>query len=48
VVLIATGRRPYTDGLGLDIVGVEMDRGRVKIDGHGRTNVPGIWVPSAM
>jgi dihydrolipoamide dehydrogenase len=44
VVLIATGRRPYTDGLGLDIVGVEMDRGRVKNDGHGRTNVPGVWV----
>jgi len=44
IVLIATGRRPYTDGLGLDIVGVEMDRGRVKNDGHGRTNVPGIWV----
>jgi len=44
VVLIATGRRPFTDGLGLDIVGVEMDRGRVKNDGHGRTNVRGIWV----
>lgn len=43
IVLIATGRRPYTDGLGLDIVGVEMDRGKVKTDGQYRTNVPGIY-----
>jgi dihydrolipoamide dehydrogenase len=44
VVLVATGRRPYTDGLGLKEAGVEMDeRGRVKTDGHLRTNVPGIW-----
>lgn len=44
VVLIATGRRAYTDGLGLKEAGVEMDeRGRVKTDGHLKTNVPGIW-----
>jgi len=43
-VLIATGRRPYTDGLGLKEAGVETDeRGRVKTDGHLQTNVPGIW-----
>ena len=42
VVLIATGRRPYTDGLGLDEAGVELDeRGRVKTDGHFKTNVAG-------
>jgi dihydrolipoamide dehydrogenase len=35
VVLVAIGRRPYTDGLGLKEAGVELDeRGRVKIDGH--------------
>jgi hypothetical protein len=34
IVLLAIGRRPYTDGLGLE-AGVELDeRGRVKIDGH--------------
>jgi dihydrolipoamide dehydrogenase len=44
VVLIATGRKPYTDGLGLDAVGVALDnRGRVEIDGSYRTNVAGIY-----
>ncbi|MFS4438303.1 dihydrolipoyl dehydrogenase [Paracoccaceae bacterium GXU_MW_L88] len=43
-VLVATGRRPFTDNLGLDKLGVEMtDRGQVKSDG-GKTNVDGIWV----
>ncbi len=44
VVLVAIGRRPYTEGLGLEAVGVELDeRRRVKTDHHFRTNVPGIW-----
>lgn len=44
VVLIATGRRPYTDGLGLAEAGVALDsRGRVEVDGHFQTNVPGIY-----
>ena len=44
VVLVATGRRPYTQGLGLDAVGVATtERGQVKTDGHWRTNVDGIW-----
>jgi dihydrolipoamide dehydrogenase len=43
VVLVATGRRPYTKGLGLEAAGVEMERGMVKTDAHWRTNVPGIW-----
>ncbi|MEO0762814.1 MAG: dihydrolipoyl dehydrogenase, partial [Pseudomonadota bacterium] len=44
VVLVATGRRPYTAGLGLEAVGVEMtERGQVKTDAHLRTNVDGIW-----
>jgi dihydrolipoamide dehydrogenase len=43
VVLVAIGRRPNTDGLGLEAVGVAMDRGRVTIDDHFATNVPGIY-----
>jgi len=43
VVLVAIGRRPYTDGLGLDKIGVEMDRGFVKVDNHFQTNVPGVF-----
>ncbi|MGI6246002.1 MAG: dihydrolipoyl dehydrogenase [Pseudochelatococcus sp.] len=43
IVLVATGRVPYTAGLGLDAVGVALDpRGRVVVDDHYRTNVPGI------
>ncbi|THD76339.1 dihydrolipoyl dehydrogenase [Thalassobius vesicularis] len=44
VVLCATGRRPYTDGLGLEALGVEMSpRGQIKTNGHWQTNVPGIY-----
>jgi len=44
VVLVAVGRRPYSEGLGLKEAGVETDeRGRVKVDAHYRTNVPGIY-----
>ena len=43
VVLVATGRRPYTDGLGLEATGVAMDRGRIVIDDHFATNVKGIY-----
>ncbi|MEM8657245.1 MAG: dihydrolipoyl dehydrogenase [Pseudomonadota bacterium] len=44
IVLVATGRKPYTDGLGLAEAGVEMtERGQVKTDAHLRTNVDGIW-----
>lgn len=44
VVLVAIGRRAFTQGLGLDAVGVELDnRGRVKIGKHFETNVPGIY-----
>jgi len=44
VVLVATGRRPYTEGLGLDKAGVELtDRGQVKVDNHLSTGVEGIW-----
>ncbi len=44
VVLVATGRKPYTQGLGLDKAGVVLDnRGRVEVDGHWQTSVPGIY-----
>jgi len=44
IVLVAIGRVPYTDGLGLEAVGVKKDnRGRVVIDSHFRTNVAGIY-----
>ena len=42
-VLVAIGRRPNTAGLGLETIGVAMDRGRVVIDDHFATNVPGIY-----
>jgi dihydrolipoamide dehydrogenase len=44
VVLVAIGRKPYTDGLGLDEIGVKRDpRGRVATDAHYKTNIAGIW-----
>ena len=43
-LLVATGRRPNTDDLGLDQAGVAVDeRGYIKVDGQLCTNVPGIW-----
>jgi dihydrolipoamide dehydrogenase len=44
IVLVSIGRRPFTEGLGLETVGVELDdRRRVKVDAHYATNVPGIY-----
>src|SRR5205807_10118104 len=43
VVLRATGRVPYTDGLGLEDAGVATERGGVLVDDHLRTNVGGVW-----
>ena len=42
IVLVSTGRRPYTDSLGLEALGVEMERGKVKTH-HFKTNVDGIY-----
>ena len=43
VVLVAIGRRPFVAGLGLDKVGVKLSpRGRIEVDAHFQTSVPGI------
>ena len=43
-VLVATGRKPFTKGLGLEDLGVTIsDRGQIKTDDHYRTNVAGIY-----
>ncbi len=43
-VLVATGRKPYTEGLGLDALGVEVsERGQIKTDGRYATNIKGIY-----
>jgi pyruvate/2-oxoglutarate dehydrogenase complex dihydrolipoamide dehydrogenase (E3) component len=43
-LLLAVGRRPNTDDLGLEATGVEMtERGFIQVDDQLRTNVPGIW-----
>src|SRR5215210_759194 len=43
VALVAIGRVPYTEGLGLTELGVAMERGRVTVDAHFKSNVDGIY-----
>jgi dihydrolipoamide dehydrogenase len=44
VALVAIGRTPYTEGLGLETIGLKTDaRGRIPVDGHFATSVPGIY-----
>lgn len=43
VCLIAVGRGPVTDGLGVEHAGVQLDRGFVKVDGQLRTTAPHVW-----
>lgn len=44
LVLVAVGRRPYSEGLGLDAVGLKLDeRGRIPVDAHFATSVPGVY-----
>ncbi len=44
IALVAIGRVPFTQGLGLELIGVQTDeRGRIKTDGHYQTNVPNIY-----
>ncbi|MCS6924725.1 MAG: dihydrolipoyl dehydrogenase [Candidatus Binatia bacterium] len=43
-VLVAVGRKPYTAGLGAEAIGIAFDaRGRIVVDRHYRTNVPGVY-----
>lgn len=43
-IVVCVGRKPYTEGLGLETVGVELDKqGRIVTDGHFKTKVPGIY-----
>ncbi|MEP7132864.1 MAG: dihydrolipoyl dehydrogenase, partial [Acidobacteriota bacterium] len=42
-MLLAVGRKPLSEGIGLEAVSVETDRGYIKVDGMMRTNVPGIY-----
>ena len=41
--LVSVGRRPYTDGLGLDKVGIELDKGKIPVDDHLKTKVDNIY-----
>ncbi|MDB5692490.1 MAG: lpdA [Alphaproteobacteria bacterium] len=44
VVLVSIGRRPNTEGLGLDAAGIQLNkRGQIEVDHNFRTGVPGIW-----
>jgi dihydrolipoamide dehydrogenase len=42
-ILLSIGRRAFTEGLGLENIGVEVDRGAVKVDANGRTNISGVY-----
>ncbi len=41
--LVSVGRRPYTEGLGLENVGIEVDRGKIVVDDHLKTKVDNIY-----
>ncbi len=41
--LVSVGRRPYTDGLGLEKVGIELDKGKIPVDDHLKTKVDSIY-----
>jgi dihydrolipoamide dehydrogenase len=43
VVLVAIGRRPFTEGLGLEAAGVTTEGGKIVVDEHFATNVPGTY-----
>ena len=43
ICLVAVGRRPYTDGLGLENLGIETDRGRIPVNENLETSVPGVF-----
>ncbi len=41
--LVSVGRRPYTDGLGLDKIGIELDKGKIPVDDHLKTKVNNVY-----
>lgn len=43
MVLVSTGRRPFTEDLGLDEIGVELEAARIKVDDHWQSNIQGIY-----
>ena len=43
IVLVAVGRRAYTEGAGLEAAGVKLERGKVVVDDHYRTNLPNVY-----
>jgi len=42
-VLVSIGRRPAIEGIGLENIGVETERGRIPTDGQMKTNIPGVY-----
>jgi pyruvate/2-oxoglutarate dehydrogenase complex dihydrolipoamide dehydrogenase (E3) component len=42
-ILLAVGRKPNTDGLGLDAAGIETNQGYITVDEYLRTNIPGVY-----
>ena len=42
-VLLSIGRRAFTEGLGLETIGVETERGKIKTDDKGQTNIAGVY-----
>jgi dihydrolipoamide dehydrogenase len=42
-VLLSIGRRPVTEGLGLEKIGVQTERGSIKVDERGKTNIPEVY-----
>jgi len=41
--LVSVGRRPYTEGLGLDKIGIELDKGKIPVDDHLKTKVDNVY-----
>lgn len=41
--LVSVGRKPYTDGLGLDKIGIELDKGKIPVDDHLKTKVDNVY-----
>jgi dihydrolipoamide dehydrogenase len=41
--MVSIGRRPYTEGLGLDKIGIELDKGKIPVDDHLKTKVDNIY-----